>query len=107
VKPRNPLYWIPISSHEWRPAIKKGVEQGMNSAAACALKIVENAFTSLFFSFVHRCCTRSESFKMSKIQFQFSVFVHRLWPDGQKQACAAQRKMSKRDITVQLRTSTK
>ncbi len=45
------------------PDSSECAELGMNSAAACALKIVKNAFSSFFFSFVHRCCSCSESFK--------------------------------------------
>ncbi len=37
------------------PDRSERVEQGMNSAAACALKIVINDFSFFFFSFVHRC----------------------------------------------------
>ena len=44
------------------------------------IKTVFVRLKTISVSLVHRRCDSHESFIMSKMQFQFSVFVHRLWP---------------------------
>jgi hypothetical protein len=62
------------------PDRSERAEQGMNSAAACALKLFKMISVLFSFRLSIEVGFRSESFEMSKIQFQFSVFIHRRGP---------------------------